>query len=473
VRWSPPDWKLFALATVLNAVLAFGWLWAIGGLAPAGPAEQIDRRPAQAGTLDVEAPLPVRTLGPPAWAWIAAAAWAALAAAVVVAVLARPTRLGGDRIETRSVRAEPDARSAVDQPAGQDRRADHAVERGGDRLAAVLNSMAAGVIVVDAHEQIILVNQAAHALLRMRRTEVSGCGLSDVCDEPTVHQTVRRAIETGRVQQAEFDLHGETTRTVALRSVCLAGATCQGVVTVVRDLTELRALENLRSEFVANVSHELKTPLSAIKAYAETLRLGAVHDAEHNVEFVERIEEQAERLHQLILDLLSLARVESGRQTLEITNVPLGALVMRCVSQYSEAAEAKRIRLRAEPPGEPVFVEADEEGMQTVLANLVDNAIKYTPAGGRVTVRWRAADARQAVLEVADTGIGIAPRDQPRVFERFYRVDKARSQALGGTGLGLSIVKHLAQAIGGSVHLESRRGQGSTFSVRLPLAVRE
>jgi two-component system phosphate regulon sensor histidine kinase PhoR len=228
-------------------------------------------------------------------------------------------------------------------------------------------------------------------------------------------------------------------------------------------------LENLRQEFVANVSHELKTPLASIKAYAETLRLGAMNDPDNNLRFVHQIEDQSERLHQLILDLLQIARVESGEAAFEITEVPIGPVVDDCVAQHTEAAQRKQISLVVEPSKEELCVRADEDGLRAILDNLVGNAIKYTPPDGRVTIRW-ARDELFARLEVEDTGIGIAPQDQTRVFERFFRVDKARSREMGGTGLGLSIVKHLSQSFGGSVMLISALGSGSTFQVRLPLA---
>jgi two-component system, OmpR family, phosphate regulon sensor histidine kinase PhoR len=213
----------------------------------------------------------------------------------------------------------------------------------------------------------------------------------------------------------------------------------------------------------------LKTPLSSIKAYAETLRMGAIHDPEHNERFVARIEEQADRLHQLIQDLLHLARVESGREAFEIRDVTLSEVIQRCVPVYRERAQAKRLTLAIEPSPVAVVVRADESGLETILDNLVGNAIQYTQEGGRVTIRHR-AEGGQAVLEVEDTGVGISPRDQERIFERFYRVDKARSRELGGTGLGLAIVKHLTQAFGGRVAVTSDLGKGSVFGVRLPLA---
>jgi two-component system phosphate regulon sensor histidine kinase PhoR len=256
-------------------------------------------------------------------------------------------------------------------------------------------------------------------------------------------------------------------RSLLLTANRFPGKPSPGIVLVLRDVTELRRLENLRREFVTNVSHELKTPLASISAFAETLRLGALYDPENNLKFVVRIQEQAARLHQLIIDLIHLARVESGQQSFEIVEVPVRGVVERCLADYRAAAESNQITLSAIPPADPVLVRADEDGLYTILSNLVDNAIKYTPAGGKVEVRWQ-PEGTQVRIDVADTGIGIAPEHQPRVFERFYRIDKARSRELGGTGLGLSIVKHLAQAFGGSVGLTSHPGTGTTFHIRLP-----
>jgi two-component system phosphate regulon sensor histidine kinase PhoR len=222
---------------------------------------------------------------------------------------------------------------------------------------------------------------------------------------------------------------------------------------------------------VANVSHELKTPLAAVKAYAETLRMGAINDPQHNLDFVARIEDQANRLHQLILDLLQLARVETGKEAFEFTEVPVSDAVGDCIAQHADAAASAGVALSAESSDDDINVWADFSGVQTILDNLVTNAIKYTPEGGQVTIRWH-REGQFAEIEVADTGIGIAVHDQQRVFERFYRVDRARSRELGGTGLGLAIVKHLAQAFGGDIGLTSDLGKGSTFRVRLPLGER-
>jgi two-component system phosphate regulon sensor histidine kinase PhoR len=256
-----------------------------------------------------------------------------------------------------------------------------------------------------------------------------------------------------------------------MRAAPLSAAQSTSVVIVLHDVSELRRLENLRKEFSANVSHELKTPLASIKAYAETLRLGAIEDAEHRLSFVERIEEQAERLHQLIVDMLQLARIEAGQEVFQYTDIPLEEIASAAVELFSGAASAKNIELSVVDGLAALVVRADAEGLRAILNNLIDNAIKYTPAGGRVGVSW-SSESGYAVLSVADTGIGIAIRDQARIFERFFRVDKARTRELGGTGLGLSIVKHLSQAFGGDVSVESQEGIGSTFRVKLPLAGR-
>ncbi len=338
-----------------------------------------------------------------------------------------------------------------------------------ERLATVLGSMVEGVIAVDTDRKIVLANEAGRSLLDFVTTDVVGRPLLEVTRSRAVLEAVEQAFVAVAPIQTEFQSPGVTRRVLALRATKLPGEPCPGVMVVLHDVTELRRLENLRRELVANVSHELKTPLASIKAYAETLRLGAVNDPDHNLIFVGRIEEQADRLHQLILDLLQIARVEAGQEVFEIAVVPVSQVVETCVTQHVGAAEGKRIALIVDPPPQMLSILADDEGLLTILNNLVDNAIKYTPEDGSVTVRWR-EDGVMVRIEVQDTGIGIAPQDQSRVFERFYRVDKARSRELGGTGLGLSIVKHLAQAFRGSAGVQSKPRQGSTFFVLLPKA---
>jgi two-component system phosphate regulon sensor histidine kinase PhoR len=287
----------------------------------------------------------------------------------------------------------------------------------------------------------------------------------------SLEEAVSAALATRQPQRLETTQEIGDKMSVAIQATPLPGEPSPGVVIVMHDTTELRRLESLRRDFVANVSHELKTPLSSIKAYAETLRNGALDDRQASIKFVERIMEQSERLHHLILDMLSLARIESAQQVVEIVPVSVEEVVQECFAAQRPAADAKQIALVAEPQQPGCLVRADKEGLREILDNLVDNAIKYTSAGGRVAVRWRTTgDAKMVSIEVEDTGIGISAEELTRVFERFYRVDKARSREMGGTGLGLAIVKHLAQSFGGGVSAKSESGQGSRFTVELRLA---
>lgn len=340
-----------------------------------------------------------------------------------------------------------------------------------ERQATVLGGMIEGVIAVDRRERVLFANAAAGRLFDFRPAFVEGRPLLEVVRNHTLEEAVSAALETGQPQRLETTQEGGDKMSVAIQATPLPGEPCPGVVIVMHETTELRRLESLRRDFVANVSHELKTPLSSIKAYAETLRNGALEDRQASVTFVERIMEQADRLHHLILDMLSLARIESAQQVFEIEPISVQETMDECLASHRAAADAKQITLSAEPLSAGCFVRADQEGLREILDNLVDNAIKYTHDGGRIEVRWRAtSDGKMASIEVEDTGIGIPSEELSRVFERFYRVDKARSRELGGTGLGLAIVKHLAQSFGGRVSATSEPGHGSRFTVELPLA---
>lgn len=338
-----------------------------------------------------------------------------------------------------------------------------------ERLASVLGSMIEGVLAIDDRERILFANLAARNLLDFATPDAVGRPLLEAVRHRAVVDIARQALRTHQPAKSEFTLPGANRRVLSVSASRLPGNPHPGVLLVLHDVSDLRRLEALRQEFVANVSHELKTPLTAIKAYAETLLEGALRDSANNEGFVRRIAEQADRLHQLILDMLSIARIESGEKPFEIAVVDVGKLVHCCVENHAAAAEARNVRLATNPPETPVRARADEEGVRQILDNLIDNAIKYTLEGGRVTVHWSAAESL-ARIQVEDTGIGIAPDDQARIFERFFRVDRARSRELGGTGLGLSIVKHLSQSFGGGVSVRSEVGRGSTFSVWLPLA---
>jgi len=293
--------------------------------------------------------------------------------------------------------------------------------------------------------------------------------LLNVVRNHVIHEALARPGNHSGTQKLEIELGGDENRVLSFNVTMLSAEPSTRCILVLHDVTELRRLESLRQEFVANVSHELKTPLTSIKAYTETLLNGAIADEENNTKFVLRIEEQAERLHELILDMLSIARIESGQQTFDIGRVNLTDVVQSCIAEHLAAADAQHIILTTSDDSSEIHVRADQEGVRQILDNLVDNALNYTPDEGNVTVACRYEDSMVAI-EGRDTGIGIGAEFLPRVFERFFRVDKARSRGLGGTGLGLSIVKHLAQSFHGTVDVASQVGEGTVFSVKLPRA---
>lgn len=345
------------------------------------------------------------------------------------------------------------------------------LEEDRQQLRTILSGMVEGVIALDAEQRVVFANERAARLLDLSPQAASGRKLWEVVRQRPLQEVVERALAQPEPCRDELSWAGSPPRQLTVHAARLPGAPPRGVVLVLHDTTELRRLERLRQEFVANVSHELKTPLAVIRACVETLAEGAADDREARERFLGRIGEQAGRLHALILDLLSLARVESGEEAFEMAAVPLGSAVGACLERHRARADAKGQRLEAvaPEPGGDVAAWADAEAVGQILDNLVDNAVKYTSDGGTIRVGWRVEGA-QVCLTVQDTGIGIPEQDLPRIFERFYRVDKARSRELGGTGLGLSIVKHLTQAMHGQVEAVSKSGQGTTFLVRLPKA---
>jgi len=336
------------------------------------------------------------------------------------------------------------------------------------RLKTVLEGMVEGVIALNSEQQVVLANRAAGRLLKFDPIEAEGRPLLELVRNRAMHDAIATAADGG-TRRIEVMVGDDENLVIGIHSTLLTAESTMQYIVVLEDVTELRRLETLRQDFVANASHELKTPLASIKAYSETLLNGAIHDDTNNRRFLERIDEQAERLHELILDLLSIAKIESGEQAFEITEVNLAAVGRNCVAEQQPLADAREVTLRLEAASDSIPVQADPEGLRQIFSNLIDNAAKYTPPGGSITVTCRTTET-DAVIEVRDTGIGISSEHLPRLFERFYRVDKARSRELGGTGLGLSIVKHMALSFGGRVEVDSVADEGSVFTIVLPLA---
>jgi two-component system phosphate regulon sensor histidine kinase PhoR len=335
------------------------------------------------------------------------------------------------------------------------------------KATAILDGMVESVIAVDGQEGILLMNERARALFGVGPGRGEGKPFLEVVRNADLHEIFRSSRTAGGVFRTELRLVHPAERILRVTAVPLRLAGEEpGLVMVIDDITELRRLEQVRTEFIANVSHELRTPLTAIQGYLETLLGGALEEREHARRFVEIAFRHTERLGRLLNDLTDLSNIELGKVSLRLTPTPLGPLVDSVLELVAAKARDGEVTLHAEV-SEGLGVRADHDRLLQILINLVDNAVKYTPAGGAVTVQARRTGDGRVALSVSDTGIGIPRADLPRITERFYRVDKARSRELGGTGLGLAIVKHLVLAHGGDLTIESDEGRGTTVRVLL------
>jgi two-component system phosphate regulon sensor histidine kinase PhoR len=338
------------------------------------------------------------------------------------------------------------------------------------RMSAMLDSMIEGLVVLDARGRITLANRAAERIFGFSRLMAGGT-LLEVIRHHEVAALAIRVNAEGAVVEHELRVESPTPRALQISAVALRDANGEpaGAVLVVHDVTRMRELEGLRQDFVANVSHELRTPLSLIKSAAETLIDGGKNDPVALSRFLEIIDKNSNRLTLLIDDLLLLARLDSGRIELRLENVPLRTAAQETLEDYELKAAARGVRLEnATPSG--LAARADMEQLRQVLSNLIDNAIKYGRENGRVVVSGRSLPEGRVELSVRDDGPGIPAEAKARVFERFFRVDKARSREQGGTGLGLAIVKNVIQAHGGDVRVESTPGEGAEFFLTLPAA---
>ncbi|OGR72349.1 MAG: hypothetical protein A2179_02475 [Elusimicrobia bacterium GWC2_63_65] len=334
-------------------------------------------------------------------------------------------------------------------------------------LEAAFRDMPEAIVVTDGSGVITRINPRARQLMGVKGFEAEGMWLSGMPGGPELSSAAIKALASGKPVQLEFEPAAApgTVLSVTASPIVENGAV-RGCVLVARDITGPRKLENLRKDFVANVSHELKTPLTAIKGCAETLLGGALTDKEHGPEFARSIYDQSVRLETLVADLLNISQAESGKARLERAPVDLKALAWEAAGALAAALAKNKVSfLNLVPDG--FAVSADRDKLHQVLLNLMENAAKYNREGGSVRVR-AVAERGAARIFVEDDGPGIAAGHLPHIFERFYRVDKARSRELGGTGLGLSIVKHLVELHGGSVGVDSAEGRGSAFWFTLP-----
>ena len=335
-----------------------------------------------------------------------------------------------------------------------------------DRAGQILDALDDGVLLLDGAGRLLVANPAARSWFGLPDALRPGLPVQRVLGAPQVSALAEEAAEAGAPVVGTLTLVFPEPRTLTMRAFPLAdrGPTGRIVVTLT-DITQRRRLEVLRRDFVANASHELKTPVAAVRVLAETLLTALPDDPEAGRRFAERIGREAERLDALTRDLLDLSRVERG--TLDVEPVDLVGLVKEVVGGYADLAEERRIKLHSELRPQ-LSMRGDRAQLGLLLSNLLDNALRYTPARGTVCVRLDGAESR-AVIQVSDTGQGIPAGELSRVFERFYRVDKARARQTGGTGLGLAIVRHVAEAHGGTVRVDSELGRGSTFTVSLPV----
>jgi two-component system, OmpR family, phosphate regulon sensor histidine kinase PhoR len=334
--------------------------------------------------------------------------------------------------------------------------------------SAILGSMVEGVGVVNSSERLVFANPGFTEILGLDMPPRSGSALVEVVRQTELIEAVRRVLKGEPRVEAEIVTGTLRQRFFAATVASVRAADASGAVIVLHDITELRKLERVRRDFVANVSHELKTPLTAVQGFTETLLAGAIDDPQNRIRFLEIILEHSRRLARLTDDLLMLSKMDADRLELEIHRLSVSQFVGSCVETSQRPAAEKDLRISVNLEERLPDVAADRRRLAEVLQNLLDNAIQYTPSGGQIMVS-ASADGGEVEFTVTDTGIGIPQADQPRIFERFYRVDVARSRAVGGTGLGLAIAKHLVETHGGRIWVESEVGRGSQFHFTVPI----
>lgn len=339
-----------------------------------------------------------------------------------------------------------------------------------DKFATVLATMADAIVVTDKAGIVTLINHASERLFGVAAEEIIGREVESLTAVPEIPELIRRTLSGGNLIRHELETTVPAERVINF--YCAPAHDHKGEiaasVSVIQDITETRRLAEIRKDFVANVSHELRTPVASIRAITGALESGALEDPEAARRFLDNLDAESARLSELLNDLLNISELESGKARLKRKEFEFKTIVEQVISQLGDKARRSGIELMEEVP-EGLTIYANKRQMTQVLLNLVDNAVKYTPEGGSVTITGQETDT-ETCFSVTDTGVGIPPRALDRIFERFYRVDKARSRQLGGTGLGLSIVKDIVEAHDGRIMVDSRPDIGSTFMISLPKA---
>ncbi|MBL8203148.1 MAG: PAS domain-containing protein [Blastocatellia bacterium] len=340
-------------------------------------------------------------------------------------------------------------------------------ERSTNLLQSIITSVDEGLIIIDRNQRILLINDAAQSLLNLRRKDFER--LPDISRDPPIIEAFLSVLTKGERASTRVEITvGINKRILRLQTAPLrfSDQQVEGVVGAFIDITQLERLESIRQAFLANVSHELRTPLTSITAYTETLLDGGLNDQANSLRFLNTIHRNAERMRNLVNDISELSLIEAGAVQLSFDRLSLHSVVSEVFNGLAPRSEKYQVQLRNEVP-EDCSVIADRRRLEQILINLVDNAIKFNKPQGEVIVGASITE-EQTIIRVRDSGVGISPEHLSRVFERFYRVDKARSRELGGTGLGLAIVKHLTRAHGGDAEVNSTIGQGCEFIIKLP-----
>jgi two-component system, OmpR family, phosphate regulon sensor histidine kinase PhoR len=336
----------------------------------------------------------------------------------------------------------------------------------GELVDAIIGASRECILLIGRSTRIVAANAAAQATFGRDVTDILQSRLTELIRDPELHLSIVRALEHGLTSEIHVEMIGSETRNYDVYISAAEIGAEQHAIAVFYDITRVEKLERVRQEFLSNISHELRTPLTSILAFVETLEDGAIDDSENSRKFLSVIRRNAERMNALISDILELSLIESGKVTIEKRQIHASSIVDDIFTSLSSKAKMRNVTLEnLIAPETTVF--ADSARLEQMLTNLIDNGIKFNRAGGVVTVGFDTGD-KTSVITVSDTGEGILPEHQNRIFERFYRADRSRAREVGGTGLGLAIVKHLARLHGGEVRVNSRLTEGTVFSIELP-----